>query len=270
MLLAELHVRHTRRHMPTRRVAVERAHLPTSGPAHGAVLLGAVVSEHLGALDEEQLDALGRLVEVAKRGALSVPRIALRYRLQTDVHGLELSRHRILGADPFAGRNLPVLELDRHGRSAPQVIGAVMAAAMLPPSGRAVAFKAVERAISFPGALPRGYEIRRRFEWRPGAPPPPAGSGRMAGWAGRAGDPIDDLWRGVPADRRWALEVLGFTHAVEVDRADVQRRFRRLIRQAHPDHGAEHDGAAERMSELTDARELLLGLIASAEPGGAG
>ena len=84
------------------------------------MLLGAVVSHHLGALDEEQFDALGRLVATAKRGALSVPRIALRYRLQTDTHGLELSRHRILGADPFQGRNLPVLELDCHGRAAPR------------------------------------------------------------------------------------------------------------------------------------------------------
>ena len=48
----------------------------------------------------------------------------MRFAAIADVHGLELSRHRILGADPFAGRNLPVLELDRHGRSAPQVIAA--------------------------------------------------------------------------------------------------------------------------------------------------
>jgi hypothetical protein len=267
VLLAEFDVRHTRRHMPTRRVAVERAHLPTSGPAHGAVLLGAVVAEHLGALDEEQLDSLNRLVDVAKRGALRVPRIALRYRLQTDVHGLELSRHRILSADPFAGRNLPVLELDRHGRSAPQVIGAVMAAAMLPPSGRAIACNAVERAISMPGEMPRGYEIRRRRQARPGARPPLAGAGPSFGWVS---EPTDDLWRGVSADRRWAMEVLGFTRAGHMDRADVQRRFRRLVRLAHPDHGAEHDGAAQRMAELAEARELLLGLIASAAPGGAG
>jgi len=266
VLLAELDVRHTRRHMPTRRVAVERAHLPTSGPAHGAVLLGAVVAEHLGALDEEQLDALGRLVDVAKRGALDVPRIALRYRLQTDVHGLELSRHRILAADPFAGRNLPVLELDRHGRAVPQLIGAVMAAAMLPPSGRTIAFRAVARAISLPGVMPRGYEIRRRLQSHPGAPPPRPGERPAGAWVAAG----DELWRGVPTDRRWAMEVLGFTHAGAVDRSDVQRRFRRLVRLAHPDHGAEHDGAAQRLAELTEARELLLGLIASAAPGGAG
>ncbi len=38
MLLAELIVRHTRRHMPTRRVALDQVYLPTSGSAHGAAL----------------------------------------------------------------------------------------------------------------------------------------------------------------------------------------------------------------------------------------
>jgi curved DNA-binding protein CbpA len=49
-----------------------------------------------------------------------------------------------------------------------------------------------------------------------------------------------------------------------VERNDVQRRFRRLVRLAHPDHGAVSAGAAERLAELAEARELLLGLITSA------
>ena len=83
MLLAELNIRHTRRHMPTRRVAVDDGYLPTSGPAFGGVLIGAVVAECVPGLDEEQVDALARLVDVARSGNLTVPRIALRYRLQT-------------------------------------------------------------------------------------------------------------------------------------------------------------------------------------------
>ena len=98
MLLAELNIRHTRRHMPTRRVAVDDGYLPTSGPAFGGVLIGAVLAECVPGLDEEQVDALARLVDVAKRGNLTVPRIALRYRLQRDTHGLDLSRHRITSA----------------------------------------------------------------------------------------------------------------------------------------------------------------------------
>ena len=106
MLLAELNVRHTRRHMPTRRVALDDGYLPTSGSAFGGVLLGAVIAEHVPGLDEEQFDALHRLVDAARDG-LTVPRIALRYRLQTDTHGLDLSRHRITGADVAAGNLRP-------------------------------------------------------------------------------------------------------------------------------------------------------------------
>jgi hypothetical protein len=44
VLLAELNIRHTRRHMPTRRVAVDDGYLPTSGAAFGGVLIGAVLA----------------------------------------------------------------------------------------------------------------------------------------------------------------------------------------------------------------------------------
>ena len=45
---------------------------------------------------------------------------------------------------------------------------------------------------------------------------------------------------------------------MKLDRDDVQKRFRRLLRTAHPDHGGASAGAAERIAELTEARELLL------------
>ena len=252
MLLAELNVRHTRRHMPTRRVALDGAYLPTSGPAYGAVLLGAVITEHVGALDEDQLEALPRLLDDAREG-LHVPGIALRYRLQTDTHGLDRSRHRIVGEDGNdAGRQV-VLELDCHGRSAPQVIGAVMAAAALPDSARPLALRAIDAALRS-GALPEGFVIRRLSEgvpgfapFAPGARPAPTANG-------------EDLWRGVPSERRWAMEVLGLRAGMTVERDDVQARFRRLARLAHPDHGASTDGAAERLAELAEARSLLLDL----------
>src|SRR5260370_5356980 len=139
--------------MPTRRVALGDTYLPTSGPAFGAVLLAAVVADHLDDLDEDQRDLLPRLVEDARQG-LSVPRIALRYRLQTDTHGLDRSRHRIV-SESLASNATPaslILELDEHGAGPPQLIGAVMAAAALPSTGRRAAV---------PGALAAG------------APPPP-------------------------------------------------------------------------------------------------
>ena len=259
MLLAELNIRHTRRHMPTRRVAVDHGYLPTSAAAFGGVLLGAVVAECVPGLDEEQSDALERLVSVARKGELSVPRIALRYRLQRDTHGLDLSRHRITSAAVEVGSLRPVLELDLHGPPAPQVIGALMAASQLPASGRLVAFRFVDAALTRPGALPEGLEVVRRYHGLPGArPPDPGTTTRIAG----ATDEWGDEWRGVPSERRWAMEVLGLQAGHTIERDDVQRRFRRLIRLAHPDHGGESMGAAERMAELSEAREVLLSVIA--------
>ncbi len=235
--------------MPTRRVALDDGYLPTSGARMGAVLLGAVVAEHVAELDEEQFDALDRLIETARRG-LTVPRLALRYRLQTDTHGLDRSRHRIVAPDVEHGHVLPVLELDRHGPPAPQVLGAVMAAAWLPAAGRRPAFAAIDAARARPGELPEGLEVRRLFHGPVAMPPPAPGVPR--GPAGFA------EWRGVPSEQRWAMEVLGLRPGMVVERDDVQRRFRRLVRLAHPDHGAGSDGAAERIAELAEAREVLL------------
>jgi hypothetical protein len=262
VLLAELNIRHTRRHMPTRRVAIDHGYLPTSGAAFGGVLLGAVVAEHLPGLDEEQFDALDRLVDVARRG-LNVPYLALRYRLQRDTHGLDLSRHRIVSAAVERGSVRPVLELDRHGPAAPQVIGALMAASQLPPSGKTVAFRFVDAAISRPGSLPEGLEVRRLYEGLPGVRPPAPGTETNVS-SGR------EEWQGIPSERRWAMEVLGLHAGLAIERDDVQQRFRRLVRLAHPDHGAGSAGAAEHIAELTEARELLLGVIASAGAGRAG
>ena len=255
MLLAELNIRHSRRHMPTRRVALGDAYLPLSGPGWGGVLLGAVVAEHLDELDEEQADLLPRLVHDAA-GGLSVPRIALRYRLQTDTHGLDRSRHRIVSESGLGVAPAVVLELDRHGAGVPQLLGAVMAAAALPPTARRTALRAVEAAIARP-VLPDGLVVRRLAEGVPGLQP----------FAPHAtnGDGSENGWTGVPAERRWAMEVLGLGAGMVVERHDVQGRFRRLVRIAHPDHGAARDGAAERLAELREARDLLLAL-AESEP----
>ena len=261
MLLAELNIRHTRRHMPTRRVALGDAYLPLSGPAWGAVLLGAVTAEHAGALDEEQLELLPRLIHDAADG-LTVPRIALRYRLQTDTHGLDRSRHRIVSEAGLGAQPAVVLELDRHGASVPQLLGAVLAAAALPPSARRVALRAVEDAVLRP-ALPDGLVVRRLYEGVPGLQPFAPGS------VNGNGAVADSAWRGVPAERRWAMEVLGLKAGMPIERRDVQARFRRLVILAHPDHGAARTGAAERLAELTEARELLLA-VASTTPESAG
>ena len=255
MLLAELNVRHTRRHMPTRRVALGDRVLPTAHPGYGPMLLAAIATASVPALDEEQAEALPDFLKAARSG-LSIPRRALRFRLQTDVEGLALSRHRLLGEDGAL-----VLELDVHGQyPVPQLLGAIMAAAAMATYPRGLAFRAIEQAVKRPGWYPPRMEIRQITEAR--ARPP-----RAAGAAGYV--PVGDLaaadWEGVPAERRWAMEVLGFGPQASLERNEVLRRFRRMVRLAHPDHGATSTGAAERIVELGEARRLLLDLKLSAE-----
>jgi hypothetical protein len=92
--------------------------------------------------------------------------------------------------------------------------------------------------------------------FRPFFGPFPAGA-QGAGGAG-ADEPA---WSGVPAERRWAMEVLGLRPGMPLELRDVQQRFRRLVRIAHPDQGGEEAGAAERLNELAEARETLLSVI---------
>ena len=262
VLLAELNIRHTRRHMPTRRVAVDDGYLPTSGPAFGGVLIGAVVAEHVPGLDDEQFDALDRLVDVARRrahgaahrAALPAPDRHPRPRPLPPPHH---QRRRSSGA--------------RCGRSssstatappAPQVIGAIMAASRLPPTGRSGRVPVRRRRDRPPGRAargPRGPAPATRA--CPGSAPPLPGPRTTT-----APPAAGEEWAGVPSERRWAMEVLGLHAGMAIERDDVQRRFRRLVRLAHPDHGASSTGAAERIAELTEARELLLDVIASTTP----
>ena len=250
MLLAELTVRHTRRHMPTRRVALGDRLLPTAHPGYGPLLLACVAATTVDGLDEEQTEALGQLLREARSG-LTVPRRALRFRLQVDTEGLARSRHRLLGE----GSGL-VVELDVHGlHPVPQLIGVVMAAAAMATYPRQLCLRAIQAAVERPGVLPEGITPRfvthaqqSEFDFmsgRPAAPPP--GKGRAA-----------DVWWGVPGELRWAMEVFGFPPGAAPEKDEVLRRFRRLIRLAHPDHGAEHGGAAERIVELGEARKVLL------------
>lgn len=249
MLLAELTVRHTRRHMPTRRVALGDRVLPTGHPGYGPLLLACVVATTVDGLDEEQAEALPVLLREARTG-LSVPRRALRFRLQVDTEGLAYSRHRLLGE---AGGL--VAELDVHGHHpVPQILGAVMAAAAMASYPRRLALRAIESAVERPGVLPEGITARWVTHVQQATGDFSRGPAAAAPGKGRA----TDVWWGVPAERRWAMEVLGFGPEAAPEREDVLRRFRRLVRLAHPDHGAAHGGAAERIVELGEARRVLL------------
>jgi hypothetical protein len=248
--------------MPTRRVAVAGAHLPHVGAGWGSVLLGAVAGEFMPMLSEEQRLQFPQLLAAIENDDFSVPSIAMRYRLQLDQHGLDRSLHRIveepvpgvehLGADTPTYR---VLQLDMHGASDPQVIGCAMAAALLSGAARRDALRALKVAYDAPGVLPRDLVIRRLVDGLPTERAPLAGS--------TAATDGDARWSGVPAEHRWAMEVLGIRSDMTVDRVVVQERFRRLLRLAHPDQGAAARGAAERIAELREAREVLLTALGS-------
>ena len=72
-----------------------------------------------------------------------MPRIALRHRLQTDLHGLDRSRHRLLEEDGAL-----IVELDVHGAAVPQVLGAILAAGSMGSSVRRKAVRAIEAGVA--------------------------------------------------------------------------------------------------------------------------
>jgi hypothetical protein len=230
MLLAELEVFHSRPIAPTRRVAIGVTVLPTSpAPGFGGLLLGGIAATFAEAVDADLLDDLVRLSHQVERGE-RIPQPRVRHRLQDDRVGLNSCRHRLVGT----GEALR-FEIDDAGSPEPNVLAAVYAAGRLDASVRPEVLGAFRRALSWRGELGAAF-----VEFL-------SGSRGTTDWATLGGrDPVV-----------WALGVLGLTpeHA---ERRAVQDRFRRLLREAHPDHGGAADDAAQRIRELTEARRILL------------
>ncbi|MGH9139300.1 MAG: hypothetical protein ACRD0G_20005 [Acidimicrobiales bacterium] len=228
MLLAELEVFHNRSFSPTRRIALGRRHLPVDPPpGFGAVLLGSIAAVAGDDLEAEDRDGLRRLMQRLEAG-WRAPQPQVRHRFQTDIHGLARSHTRLVGRDEQ-------LELDVEGAGSPLqlTLAAVYAAGHLPASVRPRVYDAIRRGLAWRGAVTAA--TYRHV----------AGDGDLR-WASTAfADP-----------RLWALDVLGFDDEV-VNNRDIQRRFRQLLRAAHPDHGAHSAPAAERIADLTEARRIL-------------
>jgi len=228
MILAELEVRHSRAIAPTRRVALGELYLPTAPePGYGPLLLAAVLAAQVSALDDELRDELDRLLwdlELGER--IAQPR--LRHRYQTDVVGLTRSHHRLVRV----GRAV-VLELDDQG-PLPQVLGALYAVTTLDPDHRPGAFRLLRRATRWEGAADE----------------------RLLRYLARE----DTVFRSLAAagDERWARRVLGFGAETEPLRSEIVGRFRRLVRDAHPDHGGIPGEAGPKIQELSDAKRILL------------
>lgn len=231
MLLAELEVWHSRRVAPTRRVALGRRHLPVHpAPGFGGVLLGGIVAAHVDEVDPDLLPDLLRLTVELEEGR-RIPQPRLRYRFQTDRIGLSRSRHRLLGE----GERIEFV-FDDQGWPAQQVLGAVYAAGEVPHESRSSVMEVVRKGIHWRG--PVGPALVTHLTGLSG---PRAASTRAFA------DPV-----------AWALEVLGFALPEAPVGRDVQRRFRDLVRAAHPDHGGNADDAAARIADLAEARRILL------------
>ncbi|MCE2524757.1 MAG: hypothetical protein J4F99_02070 [Acidimicrobiia bacterium] len=229
MILAELETFHSRAVVPTRRVAVGKCRLPLDSPLRpGAVLVAGVVGRHLDGLDEDSLEDLPLLIgQIARGERIRQPR--LRHRLQEDRIGLTRSRHRLLRrAD---GR--PLFEFsDRGGSEAQYVLGAIYATKQLSWQERHDILGLVRRVLTWPGGS--DGELLRFLDGH------------------RAELPA------VPRPHTWALAVLGLESLDGLATSDVQKRFRLMVASVHPDTGGADGEAGERISDLVEARRILL------------
>ncbi len=231
MLLAELEIRHSRPIAPTRRVALgEDVFLPTEpAPGFGGVLLGCVVAAFSQELDEELADELDELLENLEGGRRIVqPR--LRHRFQVDVIGLDRSHHRLYGEGGSYH-----LDLEMKGHPMPQILGAAYAAGLLGRNAKAPVFRLLRKATLWAG------------------PPGPKLLAFLQG-----GEAAYKSWTTAANDELWAMAVLGFDVADLPDADDVGRRYRDLVRLAHPDAGGDARLAGQRITELNEARRVLL------------
>jgi hypothetical protein len=230
VLLAELEVRHSRSIAPTRRVALGELYLPTDpAPGFGGLLLAGIVASRIGQLDLEGRADVDVLLDDLERGRhIAQPR--LRHRFQSDIVGLDRSRHRLIGVGEAID-----LELDDHGLPLPQILGASYAASRLSSKARPEVFRLLWRASRC-----EGDDTRHLLAWL---------SGDEAAYRVR---------RDVGHDLSWALALLGFDPGAAPERTAVLRRFRQLVRDAHPDAGAAVEGAGQRITELAEARRLLM------------
>jgi hypothetical protein len=240
MVVAELEIYHSRPIAPTRRVSLGKMQLPTDPPpGFGGILLGGIVAANVAAIDPDLVPDLLRLTTELEDGR-RVPQPRLRYRYQEDKIGLQPSRHRLIGH----GEELRFEFDDDNGLPAQQLLGAVYAAGRLERVVRHAVMQTIRRAVRWQGGID-GDLIATL-----------AGVGR-----GRA---LSALAFENPVS--WALGVLGLEVALasrgrldQSVRAEIQRRFREELMSAHPDRGGSTDAAAQRISELTEARRILIG-----------
>lgn len=226
MPLAVLEVYHSRPVAPTRRVALGQRSLPADpAPGWAGVLLGGIVAAHRHGVADDLIDGYQALLQQIGRGHRVVqPR--LRHRFQTDKVGLVMSRFALVSHDHRVRYSFS----DRLGTPLQYLLGAAYAAARVPAPSRGAVIDAIRLGLRWSGRL--DDELISQL----------GGAGTA-----RFDDPV-----------RWALSQLGMEPTRRTPtRAEVQATFRRRLRQAHPDHGGDADGAGDRIADLREARRIL-------------
>lgn len=232
MIVAELEIYHSRPIAPTRRIALGERNLPIEPPpGAGGLLLAGIVAHAAPGVDGDLREGLVDLILDLDAGR-RVPQPRARHRFQSDRVGLLRSVHRLVAV----GQALAFEFDDELGRPVQQALGAVYAAGSLPRPNRQRVFEAIQLALVW------GAEVDQRFisAVMGGRPPSMVA---LAAW----NDPV-----------AWALEILGLDGEDRPPKRVIQRRFRQMLREAHPDHGAGAEGAAQRISDLAEARRILL------------
>ena len=234
IIVAELEICHSRPIAPTRRVALGSRNLPVDPPpGAGGVLLAGIVAHTAPNVAPELREDLVSVMETLAVGQRVVqPRV--RHRFQSDRVGLTVSRQCLVAE----GSSLAFEFEDESARPVQLALGALYAAASLPAVARVPVFDAIRSSLVWSRPVDNAF-----ISWL---------------MDGNSVD-LSDLhaWNDPVA---WAMEILEIERSGEdgPSKRVVQRKFRSLLREAHPDHGGLTEGAASRIAELTEARRILL------------
>ena len=202
-------------------------------PGAGGVLLAGIMAHNAPKVAPELREDLVNVLETLAVGQ-KVVQPTVRHRFQTDRIGLTVSNQQLIAE----GSNLCFEFDDEAARPVQLALGSLYAAASLPATARVPVFDAIRSALFWARPVDNAF-----ISWL---------------MDGNSVDLADlKAWNDPVA---WAMEILEIEGAADdgPNKRVVQRKFRSLLRQAHPDHGGMTDDAASRIAELTEARRILL------------
>ena len=229
-LLARSYSWFSRPAAPTRRIALGEPGHCEGSPRHVVTLLAGIMSSAARRVSSDDLARVATCLELL-HNTDSITQPNLRHRLQVDRIGLLRIEYRLERIHEtyrwvFARRQATPLQ---------HVLGATYMASALPKELRREALHSLDRALEWTGELDDSFV---RF---------------LATQSLDSSSPS-------PMSHRWALEVLRLNdHQPQgLGRSEIQRAFRAGLLAVHPDQGGDHSSAARRISELSDARRILL------------